>query len=196
MSDRPSHAISAALIISLCINLVLVGILGMAAYRIATHQPVFPLMAPQPPGPGAGPGNAPGDRIAVRRVLTPRIYMAVAPDKAGAIRDVVKAHRDRIEALRTESMAARREVMRLFGEPTLDKAAFDRALTRMRAADIALGDEALKVASESSALLSPEDRQKVLQWQPRFGGGMMGHNGPHRDHGPRPDGAAPPEDRP
>jgi hypothetical protein len=146
--------------------------------------------------PHFGPLGPQPDRVQVRQILAPRLLMRAAPDKADVLREVVKGHRDRIDALRTASQTARREVLRLYQAPTFDKTAVDQALARMQTADGALFTEMLKVASESGALLSPEERKKVAEWQPRgpgFGArGGRGFDGNWQRHGgpppPEPDG--------
>lgn len=195
-----------ALIVSLCINLVLAGVIAMAAFRIMTHEP--PFHPPKPPGMEEGKNFWGG--MSIRRTLSPRLFLSLVPEKADAMRDILKSHRDRINVLRDEANAARAEVKRIFGAPVFDKVAFDKALVRMQAADMALSGEGLKIASEAAALLSPEERKKVLEWQPQgrnfghgFGHGFGPGDGPRGDgprgEGPRGDGPngppPPPEDR-
>ena len=173
MSESPPRRSNIALIVSLCVNLVLAGVNVMAVFRFVMHRPMF--VPPAPMGSMA-------ERVQVRQILAPRLLMRAAPEKTDAIRDVVRTHRDKIEALRAASAAARREVLRLYTMPAFDRPAFDKALVRMQAADAALATEALKVASEAGALLSPEERKKAAV--PRdhgFGGAWQ-----HHDGGPRP----------
>ena len=185
MSATPPRHSNVALIVSLCVNLVLAGVIATAVFRFAVHPTdgrVVSSSAPMAPSP---------ERVQVRQILTPHMLMRAAPAKADAIRDVIKAHRDRIDPLRAASQVARREVLRLYGAPTFDKPAFDQALARMQAADAAVFTEVLKVASESGALLSPEERKKAAEWQQHdheFGhehgqgfGGNWQHRGPHGD---------------
>ena len=173
MSESPPRRSNVALIVSLCVNLVLAGVIVMAVFRFAMHRPMFP---------PAGPlGPAAEQRVQVHQILVPHLLMRAAPEKADALRDVVKNHRARIKALRADSQAARLDVLHLYTAPAFDRPAFDKALARMQAADTALTTEALKVASDSGALLSPEERKKAAEWQPHARGfGTGWQHGPQR----------------
>ena len=170
ISPAPRPNRNLALIVSLCLNLVLAGLIAMAAFRFfVLHVPVFPIVTPPGPANQAPP---------VRKLLSPHVFLQVAPEKADAIHAVLKAHRERIMALKAETSAARRAVMAVFTAPKFDAAAFDQALARMQAADAALGNEALKVTSETSALLSAEERKKVAEMPPPGPPGGWSHRGP------------------
>jgi uncharacterized membrane protein len=190
-SKRPRRNV--ALIVSICVNLLLAGIIAMAVYRFAFRPPEAPMMMS---GPGFGHGLP--ERQQIRLILTPHGLMRVVPEKQDAIRAVLRPHHENMEKLRAETVAARQEVLRLYAAPTLDKAALDKAFARMLAADAAIEAELVKTSSDVSVLLSPEERKKVLEWQPRgHRGWREGHgNGPHGD-GPRgegPRGENPPPD--
>lgn len=183
------HRSHLLLIISLCVNLVLAGVIAMALVRFMWFRPPLPVEGPPLP-----------DRVSARQVLAPRFLMHLAPDKAGTIRDIARAHRDRFEALRAEAVAARRDVLRIYGAPVFDKAALEKAVARMQAADGAVEGEVLKLAVETGAVLSADERKHVAEWR---GHGMGGFG--LRGHGPRHgrgmdersmDGAPPPDDRP
>ena len=179
MSESPPRRSNVALIVSLCVNLVLAGVIVMAVFRFAMYRPMFS---------SAGPLGPSAERVQVRQILVPRLLMRAAPEKADAIRDVVKKHHDRIEAMRADSQGARLEVLRLYRAPVFDKPAFDKALARMQAADTALTTEALKVASDSGALLSPEERKMAAEWQPHGRGFGRGFGGDWQHHGDQKDG--------
>lgn len=154
------------LIVSLCVNLLLAGVIAMAVARFGWPQPLFPMESGQGPMPGQF------ERQQVHQIMSPRVLMHVAPDKQDALRAVTKAHRERLDSLRAASIDARREVLRLYTAPSYDKLAIDAALIRMQAADAAFEIEMLKIAAETGAVLTPEERQKVIQFQPH------GHGGP------------------
>lgn len=185
---RPlNRHMNVALIVSLCINLVLAGVIATAAFRIMTHEP--PMGLPKPPE--FEQGKNVWNSMAIRRTLSPRLFLSLVPDKADAMRGIMRSHRDRIDELRLETSAARAEVKRVFGAPEFDKVAFDKALQRMQAADMAMGDEGLKMASEAAALLSLEERKRILEWQPRghgfghgFGRGFAPGDGPRGEGRP------------
>ena len=170
-----------ALIVSVCLNLVLAGVIAMAVYRFAGHPPPF--------GHG-GPMGGMADRVQVRQIMSPRILSHVAPAKADAIHAAAGPHRARLDPLRAAATAARREVLRLYAAPVFDKPAFDAALAKLQAADAALEIEVFKMASDTAAVLSPEERHKALEWQPRDHGFR---DGPHRG-GPDGAGSPPPHE--
>jgi uncharacterized membrane protein len=172
-----------ALIVSLCVNLVLAGIIATALVR-------FSFFWHHPPAPPAPPPAQ--ERVSVRQILIPRILIRVVPAKADAIRDLANSHKGRVDALRAESAVARRDVLRLYGEPAFDKPAFEQALVRMRAADAALETEVLKLAVETGNMLSPEERKAVAEWQPPHGRGFGDGRGWQHRGGP----GGPPGDGP
>jgi uncharacterized membrane protein len=175
-----------ALIVSVCVNLLLAGVIAMAVYRFTVHRPVAMMMS------GQGFAHGQPERQQIRLILTPHGVMRVVPEKQDAIRAVLRPHHERMDKLRADTIAARREVLRLYAAPALDKAALDKAFARMLQADAAIEAELVKASSDVSMLLSPEERKKVLEWQPR------GHRGwrQDRDEGPRDRGDGPRGDRP
>jgi Spy/CpxP family protein refolding chaperone len=190
MSDTasPPPRSNLALIISLCLNLVLAGIIAMALVRFAVHGPLFDRGRPMDPL-----GQSP-ERAQLHQALSPRMLMHVAPEKADQIHSLLRAHRARIEELRTASMAARRHTLEVFGASNFDKATFEKALAQMQAADSAFESEILKVVSETALTLTPEERQKAAAWR--------GHRGDDRgmrwrhSHGPDGGEAPPPGQQP
>lgn len=192
-TETPPQRSNVALIVSLCVNLLLAGVIAMAVLRFVIHGPMF--MPPRPPG---FPNVPMHQRVDVRLALSPRTLMMVAPEHADQIHGIISAHRPRIDTLRGQSFAAREEVLNILKAPAFDKAAFDKALTKMQAADAAVEVEILKVASESAAILTPQERQAAADWRSRHGfGGPFGmgwrhgpQDGPGRSDGP--DGEPPP----
>lgn len=184
MSDPvspPPRSSNAALIISLCVNLLLAGLIAIPLVRFAFHGPFF---GRPPMGDALGPPGV--ERAQMHQMLSPRTLMHAAPDKADKIKAVLDTHRERIDTLRGQSMAARRKVMDVFGAAMFDQAAFDKALTDMQAADGAFEKEILKVVSETAGTLSPEERQNAAKWRSFRGRGHWRHGGP--DGGPDRDG--------
>lgn len=203
MSDPvspPPRSSNVALIISLCVNLLLAGLIAIPLVRFAFHGPFF---GRPPMGDALGPRV---ERVQMHQMLSPRTLMHAAPDKADKIRSVLDSHRERIDALRDQSMAARRKVMDIFGAAAFNQAAFDKALADMQAADGAFEREILKVVSETAGTLSPEERANAAKWRPFRGRGHWRHGGPGGDRdgmmgpqGPQPGGEppdGPPEGRP
>lgn len=176
MSDpvAPRAPSNVPLIISLCVNLLLAGLIAIPLVRFALHGPMF-----RPPMHDAlGPGM---ERAQLHRMLSPRTLMHIAPDKVDKIKAVLDSHRGRIDELRAQSMTARRKVMDVFGAAKFDQPAFDKALADMQAADSAFEKEILKVVSETAGTLTPEERQKASQW--RDHPMMFRHGWHHEDRG-------------
>jgi Spy/CpxP family protein refolding chaperone len=181
-----------ALIVSICVNLLLAGIIATAVFRFAMHAPMGPSHRGGPwmigiPGPGQT------ERQQVRQLMSPHVLMRLAPDKAQAIRALMKGHHAEIDALRNASIDARREVVRVYTAHDFDRAAFEKALSRMQMADAALEIAALKSTAEASVVLTPDERKAVVQWQPPHGPHGSGWHGqgnpePDFDRGPEPGG--------
>ncbi len=190
--ERPRWSV--ALIVSLCVNLLLAGVIATAVYRFAVRPPL-PMMG----GPGGPSFHGQPERQQIRLLLAPRGLMHVVPEKQDAIRAALEAHHPRMDALRADSQAARREVLRLYAAPTLDKPALDKAFARMLQSDAAIEAELVKMSSDVGALLTADERKKVIEWRGhgfhgwrgRDGNGLQG-DGPRGDgpHGDRP----PPQD--
>ena len=181
MTPQPAPRTHTALIVSLCVNLLLAGVIAMAAVRHFTEQPEPPVAAApvQPP-----------ERGQMRQLLSPRFLSHVAPDQAVKIRDIVDAHREKLDHLKVEANAARREVLTLFGAPVLDKDALVKALARTQLADAAVETEVMHISAEIAPILPPAQRKQAADWHGHHmmgGGGMMGwHPGPDdhpHDHG-------------
>ncbi|MDE2181639.1 MAG: periplasmic heavy metal sensor [Alphaproteobacteria bacterium] len=170
--QRTPRAANVALIVSVCLNLILVGLIVTAVVRVMAFHPMF--------GPGIGPPD--GHGVPIQRVLAPHAMIMAAPGERDRIHAVIQAHREQITKLRSDALNARREVMRQFTQPNFDKAAFDAALARMHAADIALEAEVLKIVSDSAATLTPDERRSVAaQAREDHAGRFWGGHG--RAHG-------------
>lgn len=155
----PPKRSNVALIVSLCLNFILLGVIAMGAWR--AHM--MGMMPPMPPG-GQG-------------VLAPQMLMRLVPNEADKIRAVLQSHRDRIMELHRASMEARRDARQDFLAPDFDRQSFEDALTRVQKADEALEEEHLKVLAETASVLTPEERRTVDGWAHEHGEQM------HRRHG-------------
>lgn len=188
MSDegkKPAGGISAralgvALIISLCLNLLIIGAGAMLLWRIHETIPARmgagavalppPVAADgQPPRWGHdkwhGSGHGKGRGMAFglgRGPLNPHMLMAAVPQKADAIRAVLEAHRDTLDGLRDQALTARFQAGKVLAADDYTPARFDAALEAVRAADVALEAEVLKTVAECANLLTPEERRAVL----------------------------------
>ena len=171
----PSGKSHVALIISLCVNLLLVGLIVMSFVRM--H-----FMGPPPFGPDMMDGHGRGHGMMLwqtQQSLTPQAFLHAAPAKSEKIRSIVDAHHPRVRELAESSIAARRDALKVFSAQVFDKNVFDQSLTRVQAADAALEKEILSVVSESAGTLSPDERRAVASEREHHGGGMWGHHFRH-----------------
>ena len=129
------------LIVSLCLNVVLVALIATAIVRIA-HRPM----------PIGGGG-----------VLAPRSIMAALPGASGPIQKVIDAHAAKIRALRMASVQARRAAFRELSAPDYSPQKLAAALEAVRAADSALEAESIAMMRDSLNTLSPADRQTMVE---------------------------------
>jgi uncharacterized membrane protein len=145
-NGSPQRNSNVALIVSLCLNLLLAGVIAIGGFRAFHHGSMF--------GGGHGHGRG-GSGI--------HALMHLVPAETDKIKNVVAAHNDRVLKLRSEAMEARRAALRAFAAPDFNRQAFDRSLERVRGADAALEAEELKVVSESAATLTPDERRAAAE---------------------------------
>ncbi|HUO97858.1 MAG TPA: periplasmic heavy metal sensor [Rhizomicrobium sp.] len=196
MSDTsrpaPSGRSNVALIISLCLNLLLVGIIAVAFVRV--HFFLMPqvherMMADQWRGHDHGHGRM---LWQMQQALTPQGLQRAAPAKAEKIQAIMEAHRARLQDLGNASINARRDAFNVFAADSFDKKAFDDALSRVQAADSAFEKELLSVLSDSAVTLSPEERKAVAKARLDHGDGFFWHHRFHHDFGGGPAHMPPP----
>lgn len=145
-NGSPQRSSNVALIVSLCVNLILAGVIAMGGFRAFHHGGMF----------GGGHDHGRGGSGA-------HAFMHLVPAETDKIKNVIAAHRDRIRQLRDEAMAARQDVRSAFAAPDFNQKTFDQALERMRSADVALETEEMKVVSESAAALTPDERRAAAE---------------------------------
>jgi uncharacterized membrane protein len=154
-----------ALIVSLCGNFVLIGMFVMMSWRVSapwTRQGDGPVA-----GMNAGHGAEMDHRHHMglgfglgRGPLNPHVLADAAPAKREAIHAVLERHRNRIDALRKSSFAARDNAVRVLNEDSLDR--FSGALDAVRKADDALEVEVLKIVAECAGVLSADERRAAV----------------------------------
>lgn len=132
---------SVALIVSLCVNAALIGLIAIAFLR------GFPPPPHEPKGAG----------------LSPMALTRMVPAERGRIQAVMDKHHAAIRELRQRAIQARGEVFELLSAPDFDRAAFDKALAAMQSADTALETETMSTTAESIALLTPAERAAVAR---------------------------------
>jgi len=143
MSDTaqtPRRAPRLFLIVSLCLNVALVGLIAMAAVR--TQGRAFE------PHEGHGGLNA-------------QALMRLAPAEKDRIEAVVKSHHAAMHALRADAMEARRKAFDLLAARDFDAKAFAASLDAIQSADAALEAETMKQTAQSVAVLTPAERTAV-----------------------------------
>jgi hypothetical protein len=138
----PRRRRSWLLIVSLCLNLILVVLVATAALRAP--------MRPMPIGGGGG-------------ILAPRSIMAALPNAAGPVQKVIDAHEPKISALRMAAAHARREAFRELAAPDYTPQKLAAALEAVRVADGALEAESIAMMRDSLNTLSPADRQAMVE---------------------------------
>jgi len=153
-NGSPQGKSNVALIISLCLNLILAGVIAMGGYRAFHDGPMFGGRFGIERGFGHGRGQGQMGSHALMHLL---------PAETGKIKAIADAHKDRIFQLRGEARQARLEVLRAFAAPDFTQPSFDRALERVRGADAALEAEEVKVVSESVAALTPDERRTAIE---------------------------------
>lgn len=159
-NGSPQRNSNLALIVSLCINLILVGLIAMGGFRAFHHGWMF----------GGGHGFGRGGSAS-------HALMHLVPAETDKIKNVIAAHNDRVLQLRSKAMEARRATLGVFAAPDFNRQAFDRSLERVRSADAALEAEELKVVSESVATLTPDERRDAAERARAHWGFGMHHGG-------------------
>ena len=159
MSEAPKRGPSVALIVSLCLNFALIGLIAIAMMRSGPHG-----FEPHEPRGG----------------LSAQALIRMAPNEQPKIRAIMEAHHARIHELRGDAMRARAESFRVLSSPEFREDDFAKSLTAIEKADAALQSEIMKLTAESVAALTPAERQTVSarvkkpdrSWFKRF---MRGH---------------------
>ena len=131
---------SVLLIVSLCLNLLLVPVVAVVIYH-AAHR---------------------GYEIGSGGVLAPHTVMRAVPEKQAQIEAVVAAHTPKIRTLRAASVRARRDAFRALSSPDYTPEKFRQSLAAVASADAALERENLAMMSESLATLTPSERDTVV----------------------------------
>lgn len=137
---KPRRQVSILLIVSLCLNIVLVPVVAAVVVR-AIHF-----------GTGIGAGG----------VLAPRSVMAAVPAEQARIQKIIDAHTDKIRALRKNSFHARRDAFMALSAPDYTAGKFAGALDRVAVADGVLEREFISMMAESLATLTPAERQAMV----------------------------------
>jgi Spy/CpxP family protein refolding chaperone len=139
--DSVRRGPSVLLIVSLCLNAALIGLIAIAFFR--GYPP------PQREPKGAG--------------LSPMALIRMAPAEETKIRAIMDRHHAAVRELRQRSLQARSELFGQLAAAEFDRTQFERALADVQTADTALESETMKVTAESLEVLTPAERQSVAE---------------------------------
>ena len=130
------------LIASLCLNLILLGLILVGVGRVVQAGFIA-----QPGGP-----LAPG-----------QIMRSLPPDQAEKVRVLQRQHQPALRQARQGARKARLAAFRLFAGPNYSPESFAAALENVRAADAKLEEEAIALSRDVIGSLTPEQRQTIVQ---------------------------------
>ena len=136
----PRHQPSILLIVSLCLNLAMIGLIGIAYMRTGMRH-----FEPHE------------DKV----TLSAQSLMRLAPNEQPKIQAIIDAHRKQIHQLRQKSIQARAEAFRLLDAHEFNADAFAKSLVAVQNADTALETATMAVTAESVAALTPAERKIV-----------------------------------
>ncbi|HXS05620.1 MAG TPA: periplasmic heavy metal sensor [Rhizomicrobium sp.] len=137
---KPSRVRTTLLVMSLCLNVGLIGLILVGLGRVGTGFIAQPgVMAPA------------------------QIARGLPPEQRGKILDIVAEHRDAMREKREAARRARLEAFRAFAASTYVPGDFAQALERVRAADAALEEEAVAMQRDVINVLTPEERARIAE---------------------------------
>jgi uncharacterized membrane protein len=146
MSDTPRQGPSILLIVSLCLNVALIGLIGIGLVRYGVRS-----FEPHPAG-GA---------------LNAQMLMRMFPAEQAKLEAIAQAHRPKLRALRLARNQARADAFQVLSAPIFDGGALAKSLAAIQAADAAFETEQAKETVESVAALTPAERQSVAEKLPK-----------------------------
>jgi uncharacterized membrane protein len=142
MSDSsPRRGVSKILIVSLCFNFFLAGIVVLGTLRAIQRAHAA---------------------VPVRQLLMPKAVKLLLPgNEQGKLDGIIAAHKDALEKYRDAAVETRAISFREYESKDFNAAKFAADLEAIHAADSALEEEAIKSMGETAAKLTPQERQKV-----------------------------------
>jgi uncharacterized membrane protein len=140
-TTAPRRRVSWLLIISLCINIVLMLVFVGVLYRVVHRETAI------------GSGG----------ILAPRSLMTALPDERFKLQKIIGNHTPAITALRAASFRTRAEALDVLGSPDYTPEKLATALHAVTAADSALETESVAMLGESLAVLTPTERQAIVE---------------------------------
>ena len=143
MSDpavTPKRQPSVLLIVSLCLNIALIGLIAITYMRTGLHH---------------------NELHEGRRALSAQMLMRRLPAEEGKIHSILDAHRRELRELKRAAMKARVDSFDLLQAKDFNAGDFAKSLEAVQAADAALEAETMKITAESIAVLTPEERAAI-----------------------------------
>jgi uncharacterized membrane protein len=142
MSDpSPRRGAGTILIVSLCFNFFLAGIVVLGTLRAIQRAHAA---------------------VPVRQLLMPQAVKLLLPgDEQGKLDAIIAAHKEALDRYRDAAVETRAIAFREYESKEFDAAKFSADLEAIHSANSALEEEALKSMSETAAKLTPQERQKV-----------------------------------
>lgn len=143
MSDPvvvPKRQPSVLLIVSLCLNLALIGLIAITFMRT-----------------GMGRFEPHDGKVG----LGAQSLMRMVPAEQTKIQAIIDAHRPKMRELRHQAILARGESFRLLAAKDFKADDFAKSLASVDAADAALEAETMAVTAQSVAVLTPQERQDI-----------------------------------
>ena len=139
----PKRQPSVLLIMSLCLNLALIGLIVIAYMR-------------------AGMDHFAGHQAREGKVtLSAQALMRMVPGEEAKIQSILDAHRRQLRELRQHAMQARAEAFSLLEAHDFKADEFAKSLAAVQSSDAALEFETMKVTAESVAVLTPAERETI-----------------------------------
>ncbi len=129
-----------ALIVSLCLNVALIGLIAVAMWRTGM-RPLEPREA--------------------KVALGAQALIRLVPAEKAKIEAIIGTHHQKLHELRTRALQARADSFRMLAASDFNAADFAGSLAAVQSADAALETETMKLTAESVAALTPAEREGV-----------------------------------
>jgi len=139
---RPSRGRTIALVLSLCLNVLLIAMIVVSLGRAVQGGFI------------AQPGGqlAPG-----------QIARGLAPDDQAKVREIIAQHQPAMRQARQAARRARQAAFRVFAAPDYTPDGLAQALEDVRQADSKLEEEAIALLRDTVDTLTPDQRKTIIQ---------------------------------
>jgi len=149
-----------ALVASLAVNLLLVGLIGGASWYRARHG-----------------WHPPSDGNIVR-------FVRRLPDeRREAIRAAAREDLEALRGLRSQVRQLRRDVNAVLAVEPFDRARFEAALEAVTAAEMRLRRASNEIYAATAQMLTPQERSRLSAWNERWTGRREWRRGSRREDG-------------